>query len=93
MRREGERGAQTRVGGAGGEGGWGGREGVPGMGKGREERGECRNQKAKRVRSLHLWCCSLACFGTVVLCWAMFVWAWASWRRDHVAQFGFHSFP
>ncbi len=35
------------------------------------------------------WCCSLPCFGTVVLCWAMFVWAWACWLGDHVAQLGF----
>ncbi len=36
-----------------------------------------------------LWCCSLPCFGTVVLCWAMFVWAWACWLGDHDAQLGF----
>ncbi len=48
-----------------------------------------RDPLSKRVRSLHLWCCSLPCFGTVVLCWAMFVWAWACWLGDHVAQLGF----
>jgi hypothetical protein len=50
-----------------------------GPGSGGIGRGGGRDPLSKRVRSLHLWCCSLPCFCTVVLCWAMFVWAWACW--------------
>ncbi len=40
-------------------------------------------------RGLGVCICSLPCFGTLVLCWAMFVWAWACWLGDHVLSWVF----